>query len=53
MNNLDDLFDVQPKEGFGNEPFDVDAWAAKKQAERQDAYNTAEAAALEISTGRR
>lgn len=50
MNNLDDLFDVQPKEGFGNEPFDVDAWAAKKQAERQDAYNTAEAAALEIST---
>ncbi len=49
MSNFDDLFDSQPQSGFGDEPFDKEAWAAKKQAERQAAFDTAEAAAAEIS----
>ena len=48
MNNFDDLFDVETVADFGDESFDKEAWAAKKQAERKAAYDTAEAAAMEI-----
>jgi hypothetical protein len=41
MSNLDDLFDapVQQEQAYQPDaPFDKDAWAAKKQAERASAY---------------
>ena len=37
MGNFDDLFAPQPDQR-GDTPFDKDAWAAKKQAERENVY---------------
>ncbi len=37
MPNYDDLFTSQPAQGEET-PFDKDAWAAKKQAEREGVY---------------
>ena len=37
MPNYDDLFTNQPNQGEET-PFDKDAWAAKKQAERESVY---------------
>ena len=49
MSNFDDLFESQPSGGFSDQPFDKDAWAEKKQAERQEVYEMADAATQEIS----
>ena len=41
MSNLDDIFDAPVQQGQSYQPdapFDKDAWAQKKQAERADAY---------------
>jgi hypothetical protein len=37
MPNYDDLFTSSPSQ-YGNTPFDKEAWAAKKQAERESVY---------------
>lgn len=50
MSNFDDIFvgqTVRP-ESNGN-PFDKEAWAEKKQAERKEIYDLADATAVEIS----
>ncbi len=43
MNNFDDIFE-RPQEHGGqqNKPFDKDAWAGRKQAERQSIYDLAD-----------
>lgn len=45
MNNFDDIFDPAPQNDF-----DKEAWAAKKQAERDDTFYLADATAEEVST---
>lgn len=43
MNNYDDIFTTQPgNEGFGEQPFDKEAWAEKKQEERKAVYELAD-----------
>ncbi len=50
MSNFDDMFEVQPTEGgFGNRPFDKEAWSAQKQAERKAVYELADATAQEVA----
>lgn len=50
MNNFDDLFEAQPQEEEPEEqPFDRDAWAEKKQAERQEVYELADKTTTEVS----
>lgn len=45
MNNFDDIFDTAVP---GEQPFDKDAWAERKQAERQAVYDLADAIAAEV-----
>lgn len=45
MNNFDDIFDPAPQNDF-----DKEAWAAKKQAERDEVYALADTTAMEIAT---
>ena len=46
MSNFDDIFEPAPQA----EDFDKEAWAAKKKAERDERYATADATAEEICT---
>jgi len=46
MNNFDDIFEPAPQ----NNEFDKEAWAAKKKAERDERYATADATAEEVCT---
>lgn len=50
MSNFDDLFETRGRETFDNSEFDKDAWAEKKQAERDEVYALADAATREVST---
>lgn len=46
MNNFDDLFDAQGGQPYpGGQPFDKDAWAEKKKAERQSVFDLADSTA--------
>lgn len=45
MNNFDDIFDTAVP---GEQPFDKDAWAERKQAERQAVYDLADTTAVEV-----
>ncbi len=50
MSNFDDIFsDLGGKAKRNDQPFDKDAWAAKKQEERQGLYSLADSTAVEIS----
>lgn len=50
MNNFDDLFIPQSNQSFqGTQPFDKEAWAEKKQAERQAIYDLADTTAEVVS----
>ena len=44
MSNFDDIFEPAPQA----EDFDKEAWAAKKKAERDERYATADATAEEV-----
>lgn len=49
MNNFDDIFSTpEVRTGQQNQPFDKDAWAEKKQAERQVVYDLADSAAEQV-----
>ncbi|WP_329886565.1 hypothetical protein [Pseudoramibacter faecis] len=50
MNNFDDLFENGGNTEFPDQPFDKDAWAEKKQAERQEVYALADETTREVST---
>ena len=45
MNNFDDIFDTAVP---GEQPFDKDAWAERKQAERQAVYDLADTTAADV-----
>ena len=46
MSNFDDIFEGNaPRKGQTNQPFDKEAWAEKKQAERQAVYDLADSTA--------
>ena len=47
MSNFDDLF-ASPSQ-WADKPFDKEAWAAKKQEERKELYDLADATAVEVS----
>lgn len=48
-NNFDDIFNSPEARGnLNDQPFDKDAWAEKKQAERQAVYDLADATAAEV-----
>ena len=49
MSNYDDIFAAPPVPSESEEPFDVNAWAEKKQAERQSVYELADKTAQEIT----
>lgn len=50
MSNFDDIFSSQgDKPRWNNQPFDKEAWAAKKQEERKELYALADSTAAEIS----
>lgn len=50
MSNFDDIFAGQTVRPDSNgQPFDKEAWAKKKQAERNEIYDLADATAVEIS----
>ncbi len=50
MSNFDDIFAGQADRPESNgQPFDKEAWAEKKQAERKEIYDLADATAVEIS----
>ena len=49
MNNFDDILESSAaRNNLNDQPFDKDAWAEKKQAERQAVYEMADAAAAEV-----
>lgn len=51
MNSFDDIFESSAVRNDRNgQPFDKDAWAEKKQAERQAVYEMADAATAEVCT---
>ena len=51
MNNFDDLFDAQGSQPYpGGQPFDKDAWAEKKKAERQSVFDLADSTAGAVCT---
>ena len=50
MSNFDDLFEARGQEAFDNSEFDKDAWAEKKQAERDEVYALADETTREVST---
>lgn len=50
MSNFDDIFEGNaPRKGQTNQPFDKEAWAEKKQAERQAVYDLADSTAEAVS----
>ena len=49
MSNFDDLFEPQPQPEQEDRHFDKDAWAEKKQAERQEVYELADRTTEEVS----
>ena len=49
MNTFDDLFDSAKKNEQNNRPFDKDAWAERKQAERKSVYDLADQTAEMVS----
>ena len=50
MSNFDDIFSGQgEKPRWNDQPFDKEAWAAKKQEERKELYALADSTAAEIS----
>lgn len=49
MNNFDDILESSAaRNNLNDQPFDKDAWAEKKQAERQAVYEMADAAAAAV-----
>lgn len=49
MNNFDDILESSAaRNNLNDQPFDKDAWAEKKQAERQAVYEMADTAAAEV-----
>lgn len=48
MSNFDDIFDTQPARK-NDQPFDKEAWAEKKQAERKAVYDLADTTAEAVS----
>ena len=49
MSNFDDLFESPSRQEPEDRPFDKEAWAERKQAERQEVYELADATTLEVS----
>lgn len=50
MNGFDDIFDTQAtNQEQANRPFDKEAWAEKKQAERKAVYELADSTALSVA----
>lgn len=50
MNGFDDIFDTQStNQEQANRPFDKEAWAEKKQAERKAVYELADSTALSVA----
>ncbi len=49
MSNFDDLFEAPARKEPVEQPFDKEAWAEKKQAERQEVYELADSTTLEVS----
>ena len=50
MNGFDDIFDAQSQnQSQPNRPFDKEAWAEKKQAERKSVYELADSTALSVA----
>ena len=49
MSNFDDLFEAKPQQEQEDRPFDKEAWAEKKQAERQEVYELADATTQEVA----
>ena len=50
MSNFDDIFSGQgDKPRWNDQPFDKEAWAAKKQEERKELYALADSTATEVS----
>ena len=50
MSNFDDIFEASaPRKNPSNQPFDKEAWAEKKQAERQAIYDLADTTAEAVS----
>lgn len=50
MRNFDDIFSGQGGSSkWTEQPFDKEAWAAKKQEERKEVYDLADATAVEVS----
>ena len=49
MSNFDDLFEAKPQHEQEDRPFDKEAWAEKKQVERQEVYELADAATQEVA----
>ncbi len=50
MSSFDDIFSSQgEKPVWNSQPFDKEAWAAKKQGERQELYALADSTALDVS----
>ena len=50
MSNFDDIFSGQNGNSrWSDQPFDKEAWAAKKQEERKELYALADSTAAEIS----
>lgn len=49
MSNFDDLFEANSQQEQEERPFDKEAWAEKKQAERQEVYELADATTQEVA----
>ena len=49
MSNFDDLFEAKPQQEQEDRPFDKEAWAEKKQLERQEVYELADATTQEVA----
>ena len=49
MSNFDDLFEAKPQQEQEGRPFDKEAWAEKKQAERQEVYELVDATTQEVA----
>jgi len=49
MSNFDDLFEAKPPQEQEDHPFDKETWAEKKQMERQEVYELADATTQEVA----
>ena len=50
MSNFDDIFEAsESRMNLSDQPFDKEAWAEKKQAERQAVYDLADTTAEAVS----